>query len=455
MGGVEALFLALQDIPGPDLPALDISYVGTRGITGVVMLAHIFFATLFVGFAIGAPLLRAFGKRRGDERMSRLAYSLAHFNVVTFSFGATLAGLFIVLIYAFYPRVTATLFTHFFWFFPVIAMAAMVTAMYLFYIHFYRGGTDNIWAGVGAAVFILIWQTIMTGIDTFMVTGGGEGQAVRSGESFSGIGASFESLLNPMFLQMNLHRTFGNLSWPAFAVAAWAGFMYLRSKKAEDRAYYDWAGSMGVLWGTIFLLFQPFIGFAITYGMKAGLNFSSAELAAEGAAGPYDRLVGAGPGPDSFTSNLLLINTTMVVGLFVLANAAMYMGAARNPNRAGRMPIRFFGLVAAATGVYAVSPLAQFPFLYMRYIMLGIMALATLGTVVAYVRSRDRFSYGRPGNGYAAVILSLGILAAVVIMSMGWMKSNSRAPYTIYGQPEYKVESEKPVTPDLLVPSEQ
>jgi cytochrome bd-type quinol oxidase subunit 1 len=450
-----AVFLALQEIPGPDLPALDISYVGTRGITGVVMLAHIFFATLFVGFAIGAPLLKAFGRRKGDERMDRLAYSLAHFNVLTFSFGATLAGLFLVLIFGFYPRVTATLFTHFFWFFPVIAMMAMVTAMYLFYIHFYRGGTQNIWAGVGAAVFILVWQTIMTGIDTFMVTGGGQGDAIRAGESITGIGSAFESLLNPMFIQLNLHRTVGNLSWPAFAVAAWAGFMYLRSKRAEDRAYYDWAGSMGVLWGTIFLLFQPFIGFAITYGMKAGLNYSSGELAARGASGPYDRLVGAGPGPDSFTSNLLLINTIMVVGLFVLANVAMYMGAARHPDRGGRVPIRFFGLVAAVTGVYAVSPLAEFPFLYMRYIMLAIMALSTLGTVVAYVRSRGRFEYGSPGNGYRAVILSLGILAAVVIMSMGWMKSNSRAPYTIYGQPEYKVESEKPVAPDLLGPSGQ
>ncbi|CAN5873948.1 hypothetical protein BH23ACT11_BH23ACT11_28820 [soil metagenome] len=449
MGGPGALFLALQDVPGPDLTQLDISYVGTRGLTGVVMLAHIFFATLFVGFAIGAPLLKAFGKRRGDERMDRLAYSLAHFNVLTFSLGATLAGLFIVLIVGLYPRVTATLFTHFFWFFPVIAMMAMITAMYLFYIHFYRGGTQNIWAGVGAAVFILIWQTIMTGIDTFMVTGDGEGRTLEPGESISGIGPALDSLLNPMFIQLNLYRTVGNISWPAFAVAAWAGFMYLRSKKPEERAYYDWAGSMGVLWGTIFLLFQPFIGFAMTYGMKLGASYDAAELAGT-ASGPYDRLVGAGPGPESFTSNLLLMNTIMVVALFVFANLAMYMGAARNSEWSGRMPIRFFGAAAVLTGVYAVSPLAEFPFLYMRYIMLTIMALATLGTVVAYLRSRSRFVYGNSGKSYQAVILSLGVLAAVLIMSMGWMKSNSRAPYTIYGEPDYKVASEKPVTPDLL-----
>jgi hypothetical protein len=44
----------------------------------------------------------------------------------------------------------------------------------------------------------------------------------------------------------------------------------------------------------------------------------------------------------------------------------------------------------------------------------------------------------------------LGVLAAVVTLSMGWMKSNARAPYTIYGQPEYQVESEQPVVPEEL-----
>jgi hypothetical protein len=33
---------------------------------------------------------------------------------------------------------------------------------------------------------------------------------------------------------------------------------------------------------------------------------------------------------------------------------------------------------------------------------------------------------------------------------MGFMKSNSRAPYTIYGQSEYRVGSEKPVTQEQL-----
>jgi cytochrome bd ubiquinol oxidase subunit I len=237
---------------------------------------------------------------------------------------------------------------------------------------------------------------------------------------------------------LNIHRTFGNLSWPAFAVAAWAAFMYARSKKAEDRAFYDWAGSMGVIWGTVFLLLQPFAGFAIAYAMKLG------------ASGPYERLTGSGAEAGSFTSNLLYINLLMVVALFVLANAAMYMGAQRHPDLAGQRPIRFFGLVAALAGLYAISPLADFPHFYARYVMMLVMVLATVGALVAYVRGRRQFSYGSLGGGYRTVLLSLGALAAVVTLSMGWMKSNSRDPYTIYGQPEYRVDSETPITPEQL-----
>jgi hypothetical protein len=35
-------------------------------------------------------------------------------------------------------------------------------------------------------------------------------------------------------------------------------------------------------------------------------------------------------------------------------------------------------------------------------------------------------------------------------MGMGFMKPNSRAPYTIYGQSEYRVNSERPITQEQL-----
>jgi cytochrome bd ubiquinol oxidase subunit I len=128
----------------------------------------------------------------------------------------------------------------------------------------------------------------------------------------------------------------------------------------------------------------------------------------------------------------------------VLSNVAMYLGAGRHPERAGRVPMRFFGLVAAVAGLYAISPLAEVPFLYMRYIMMLIMLLATVGALVAYLRGRMRFRYGSPGVGYRAALMALGVLAAVVALNMGFMKSNSRVPFTVYNQPDYTVESRPP-----------
>jgi cytochrome bd ubiquinol oxidase subunit I len=141
---------------------------------------------------------------------------------------------------------------------------------------------------------------------------------------------------------------------------------------------------------------------------------------------------------------LLYINLVLVVVLFVLSNVAMFLGAGRHPEMAGRVPIRFFGLVAAVAGLYALSPLAEFPFLHMRYIMMLVMMLATLGAFVTYLRGRMRFRYGSPGMGYRAALLVLGTIAAVLALNMGFMKSNSRVPFTVYNQPDYTVESSPP-----------
>jgi cytochrome bd ubiquinol oxidase subunit I len=72
------------------------------------------------------------------------------------------------------------------------------------------------------------------------------------------------------------------------------------------------------------------------------------------------------------------------------------------------------------------------------------MLLATLGAFLTYVRGRMRFRYGSPGASYRIVLLALGVLAAATALNMGLMKSNSRAPYTVYNQPDYTVESERP-----------
>jgi cytochrome bd ubiquinol oxidase subunit I len=368
---------------------------GVRLVTGLTMLIHMFFAELFVGFAIAAPVLQAWGARTGSPRMDRLAHSMARFNVLTFSTGATFAVLFVVILVGLYPRVTTSLFTHFFYFIA-LAMLSMALALWGMYSYYYKWDRYSVLnkkrhtaLGFTMGFFIWTWMLIMTGIDTYMVTGGGPGRPQITEGTIASFNAALQGIFNPMFTDMLLHRTFANLSWSAFALAAWASFMYVRSKTAEDRAFYDWSSSVGLTWGVGFLLLMPLVGFATVYALKSSAPGGSGPASG----GAYERLT------EGATSNLLTINLIIVVGLFVLSNVAMFLGAERNPDRAGRVPIRFFGLVAAVAGLYAVSPLAEFPFLYMRYIMMLVMVFATLGAFVTYLRGRMRFRYGSPGAG--------------------------------------------------------
>ncbi|MGF1471980.1 MAG: cytochrome ubiquinol oxidase subunit I [Rubrobacteraceae bacterium] len=430
--------LAQIDLSG----ALDV-VGGSRFFTGFSMLVHMFWAELFVGFALAAPVLQAWGARTGSPRMDRLAHSLARFNVLTFSTGATFAVLFLVLLVGLYPQITTSLFTHFA-LFIFIAMASMGLALWGMYTYYYKWDRysvlykgRHIMFGFTMGFFIWIWMVIMTGVDTFMVTGGGANTMELTPGNIASLGVAIEGIFNPMFVEMVVHRTFANLSWPAFALAAYASFMYIRSKTQEDRAFYDWTTSVGLTWGAGFLMLQPIVGFATMYSLKVSAPDNPATPAAVG--GSYERLVEGGT-----YGNLLVINLILVVALFVLSNAAMYLGAARHPEGGGRIPIRFFTLVAAVAGLYAISPLAAFPFLYMRYIMLLVMVLATLGAFIVYFRGRLRFRYGSPGTSYRVVLMGLGVLAAVVALNMGFMKSNSRVPFTVYNQPDFTVESDPP-----------
>src|ERR671910_441416 len=293
---------------------------GVRFVTGIVMLTHMFFAELFVGFAIAAPVLQAWGARTGSPRMDRLAHSMARFNVLTFSTGATFAVLFVVILVGLYPQVTASLFTHFFYFIA-IAMLSMFLALWGMYSYYYKwdryavlNKKRHIALGFTMGFFIWIWMVIMTGIDSYMVTGG-PGVKPLSGSTIESFGTAIQGIFNPMFTELVLHRTFANLSWPAFAVAAWASFMYVRSKTSEEKAFFDWSSSVGLTWGIGFLLLQPLVGFAMLYSLKVSRPENPASSAAAG--GSYERLT------SGETSNLLVMNLILVVLLVVLSNAAM------------------------------------------------------------------------------------------------------------------------------------
>ena len=176
---------------------------GARFITGFTMLVHMFWAEMFVGFALAAPVLQAWGARTGSPRMDRLAHSMARFNVLTFSTGATFAVLFVVLLVGLYPRVTTSLFTHFFYFIA-LAMLSMVLALWGMYSYYYKwdrysvlNKKRHIALGFTMGFFIWIWMVIMTGIDTYMVTGGAGRPSRSRGSTIESFSTAVQGHLQP------------------------------------------------------------------------------------------------------------------------------------------------------------------------------------------------------------------------------------------------------------------
>src|ERR671926_350465 len=183
-------FLAQQDLSNFEFPG------GTRGFTGLAMIVHMFFAELFVGFAMAAPVLELWGARTGSPRMDRLAHSITRFNVLTFSTGATFAVLFVVLLVGLYPQVTTSLFTHFFYFIA-LAMLSMGLTLWGMYSYYYKWDRYSVLnkkrhtaLGFTMGFFIWIWMVIMTGIDTYMVTGGGPNARPITSGNIDSVGAA-------------------------------------------------------------------------------------------------------------------------------------------------------------------------------------------------------------------------------------------------------------------------
>ncbi|TMD17001.1 MAG: hypothetical protein E6J07_07115 [Chloroflexi bacterium] len=68
--------------------------------------------------------------------------------------------------------------------------------------------------------------------------------------------------LNPTSYPLTVHRTVGNLAYIGFAFGGFCAIRYLRAKTAEDKRFYDWAGSFGLLWGVSMTLLQPVVGYS-------------------------------------------------------------------------------------------------------------------------------------------------------------------------------------------------
>jgi len=254
----------------PSAPPVEFPYTGNRTAVWIVAQLHI----LFAGFILGAPIFVVIsewlGYRKQDPRYDRLAKEVTKVTVILYSMTALTGGLFIFVLLATYPQFTTWLINHFFLIFAVVYPLLFIGETIVLYMYFY---TWDAWKGEKKARHIalgvllnLIGSITLFVIDaptSFMNT------PVRaegiSPAEFLATASLWDKVFNYSWMPLNLHRLVGNVTFGGFIAGLIAAYMFMGSKKQEDRAYYDWMGFVGNMIGVGALLFLPFMGYLLSY----------------------------------------------------------------------------------------------------------------------------------------------------------------------------------------------
>lgn len=254
----------------PSAPPVEFPYTGNRTAVWIVAQLHI----LFAGFILGAPIFVVIsewlGYRKQDPRYDRLAKEVTKVTVILYSMTALTGGLFIFVLLATYPQFTTWLINHFFLIFAVVYPLLFIGETIVLYMYFY---TWDAWKGEKKARHIAlgVLHNLIGSITLFVIDAPTSfmNTPVRaegiSPAEFLATASLWDKVFNYSWMPLNLHRLVGNVTFGGFVAGLIAAYMFMGSKKEEDRAYYDWMGFVGNMIGVGALLFLPFMGYLLAY----------------------------------------------------------------------------------------------------------------------------------------------------------------------------------------------
>lgn len=254
----------------PGAPPVEFPYTGNRTAVWIVAQLHI----LFAGFILGAPIFVVIsewlGYRKQDPRYDRLAKEVTKVTVILYSMTALTGGLFIFVLLATYPQFTTWLINHFFLIFAVIYPLLFIGETIVLYMYFY---TWDAWKGEkkGRHIALGVLLNLIGSITLFVIDGPTSfmNTPVRaegvSPAEFLASASLWDKVFNYSWMPLNLHRLVGNVTFGGFIAGLIAAYMFMGSKKDEERAYYDWMGFVGNMIGVGALLFLPFMGYLLSY----------------------------------------------------------------------------------------------------------------------------------------------------------------------------------------------
>jgi cytochrome d ubiquinol oxidase subunit I len=246
--------------------------------------------------------------------------------------------------------------------------------------------------------------------------------------------------LNPTSYPLTVHRTVGNLAYIGFAFGAFCAIRFLRARDPEDRAFYDWAGSFGMLWGVAMTLVQPIVGYS--YAKEIQLHTYASW---------YKMMFGS-------LSTVFLWQITLLGLMFITALVyfARRLGTDEAPG-AGLLKLMTVGMVAST--VLAALPY-HLNFTYEAVVAAGLnrpfwegglinplgsmipwkilalmgYSLLAIAAVVWYLRGLPGVVWGTARRGEQRLLILGAVLTMAMMVTMGFIRENGRAPFLISGE---------------------
>lgn len=399
--------------------------VARRFAIGFLFVAHIQFAALLIGlFTLGVSAEFFWLQSSGNSNLDRLARGIGMVAAIMYSTGAALAFAALFFLTIFWPTFFYILFRANFWPFVLEATTFALTLLYLLPWFFTWASMERFkWAhlALGSALVISAYlqQAMIDVVAAYMLTPAPPSSFLRV-------------FLNPTAVPLDMHRLVGDISFAGFVVAGFAAFKALRSRQMEDRAYWDWVGSISLTAGLGFLYLQPAIGVEYMEEIRAN-------------------------SPAAFTtmmrgnlSWLFIVQVAFLSILFLLSQAYILIQTRKSNLPSARIQgvllfITLLGslllaqpFVIGSSQAYAwvrwVNPLGSMqPWKYIAMAGMTLSAIVAVLLFIGSVHTGLRWGFwGMGGRAAQYLLLALTIFASFMMALMGFIRENSRIPFTIF-----------------------
>ena len=435
MNALAVIWPALHQIAGelPSSAPEGQNIVTAQVAIGSLFSLHILIAGLVSGAAELGPAIEFLGFMRQRRSYDRLAHGLGRFITLYFSVSSTIAILLItVLLVGFWGHFWTAIVTIAWWplFIEAWTFVMQVSLAYLWYytwdpLRGFKGVHMAIGGLLAIASFLQVYMIDV--VASYMLTPTNPQNPIRL-------------VLNPTSYPLTVHRTVGNLAYVGFVIGAFCAIRFLRARKPEDKVFYDWAGSFGLLWGVSLTLLQPVVGYS--YAKEIQLHAYGSW---------YKMMYGT-------LSPWFLWQITLLGIMFL--TATLYFARRLRSNRArGAGLLKAMAVGLALTILLAAQPYhlgltydavagagLNRPFwegglinplgsmIPWKVLALMFYTLLAIAAVVWYLRGLPGVIWGAARRGEQRLLMLMAVLTILMMVTMGFIRENSRAPFLISGE---------------------